>query len=256
MSPESHLAAVNDQFWHGQTVAGESYQKVLGRLHDVLGPKSYLEIGVSTGATLALSHCATIGVDPAFMIDTPVLGRKPFCGLYQMTSDAFFAAHNPSLIFGGPVELAFLDGLHFFEFLLRDFINTERHAHHNSIICLHDCIPADSHVGRRDDDDRSLAPQSLHEGWWAGDVWKVTAFLMKYRPELQLHAFDAEPTGLIAVTGLDPASTLLADRYFDILAEYRDLTLADVGDAYMAQLPINSTSTTASLSSLGRMFWL
>jgi hypothetical protein len=30
---------------------------------------------------------------------------KPACHLFEMTSDAFFAVHNPTVLFGGAIDL-------------------------------------------------------------------------------------------------------------------------------------------------------
>ena len=48
--------------------------------------------------------------------------------IYELTSDEFFARYDLSELLGGPVELAFIDGLHLFEQVLRDFVNLERHS--------------------------------------------------------------------------------------------------------------------------------
>jgi len=70
-------------------------------------------------------------------------------GLYQMPSDAFFAHYSPTALVGTPIEMAFLDGLHRCEYLLRDFINTERHCKPNSIVALHDCLPVEAAITGR-----------------------------------------------------------------------------------------------------------
>ena len=50
------------------------------------------------------------------------------CHLFEMTSDAFFAAHSPSALLGRPVDLAFIDGMCRFELALRDVLNIEPHC--------------------------------------------------------------------------------------------------------------------------------
>ena len=46
-----------------------------------------------------------------------------------MTSDDFFASHDLAQVLGGrPVDLAYIDGMHQFEFALRDFMNLERYV--------------------------------------------------------------------------------------------------------------------------------
>jgi hypothetical protein len=74
-----------------------------------------------------------------------------------------------------------------------------------------------------------LASASAHPHWWAGDVWKALLILKKFRSDLAVHVFDAFPTGLAVITGLDPSSTVLADRYTDIVASHRPLTLGKYG---------------------------
>jgi hypothetical protein len=91
---------------------------------------------------------------------------------------------------------------------------------------------------------------------WAGDVWKVAAILKKHRPELKMYAFDAVPTGLIAVTNLDPQSTVLRDNYFDIIEEYGQIELYEFGDSYITSLNVLPTSDESSLELISRMFWL
>ncbi|HEY5300648.1 MAG TPA: hypothetical protein VIJ55_08235 [Acetobacteraceae bacterium] len=107
---------------------GELYTWALKELHDQLRPDTYFEIGTATGDTLALADCTSIAVDPAFRVARDVVGKKPACCLFQLTSDEFFARHDLGGLLGKPVSMAFLDGMHHFEFLLRDFINTEKHC--------------------------------------------------------------------------------------------------------------------------------
>lgn len=127
-------------------LAGEHYIATLQRLHEVLRPKTYLEIGVQLGDSLKLARCASIAIDPAFhIVPSNIEGvfAKPELHFYQMGSDDFFGQHSPSQILGRTIDMAFLDGMHRCEYLLRDFINTERHCKRNSIIALHDCLPVE-----------------------------------------------------------------------------------------------------------------
>jgi hypothetical protein len=244
------------RLWSIPDLTGEAYTAVLQRFHRTFQPRNYLEIGVSSGATLDLAECFAIGVDPNPAIDRPVLRNKPACCFFQMTSDSFFQRFDPSVLFGQPVDMAFLDGMHLFEFLLRDFINVERHCKPNSVIFMHDCIPTDEYVGRREIDDHRLRSRSAHPEWWTGDVWKVLAILLGHRPDLRIAVFNAHPTGLVAVTRLDPTSRLLAERYFDLVAEYKDQTLTEHGDAHHRALRILDTRDYATFEALSSLFWL
>ncbi len=226
---------------------GADVSEVLGLLHKHLRPETYLEIGTSTGVSLRLASCASIAVDPHFKLDADVVGTKPCCLLYQMPSDAFFAKHDPKQLLGAPVDLAYLDGLHLFEVLLRDFIHLERYCRRNSVIVLHDCIPPHSEwAGRR----------ITNEGAWTGDVWKVPIILKRMRLDLKVYALDAAPTGAILITNLDGTSQLLAERYFDIIDEYRHLSLSHFGPAiFLEELQIHSVSDFGCFEDISSFFW-
>ncbi len=240
----------------GQRPEGASYQVVLERFHELFKPETYIEIGVNDGTTLRLSRSHSIAIDPCFRTGQLPVGNQSVCHLFQMTSDEFFKTFDPSTIFGQPVDIAFLDGMHWFEFLLRDFINIEKYCKHNSIVFMHDCWPADAHVGRRASNDFRLRDRSAHPDWWAGDVWKTLSIISIVRPDLRIVLFDAAPTGLVAITGLDPSSTLLANRYFQLVADYKERTLLDQGCANFGTFQIVRTEDYASYDTLSSLFWL
>jgi hypothetical protein len=236
---------------------GEPYVAVLGRLHRELCPKTYLEIGAQHGQSLALARCPSIAIDPEFRITTNVFIGKRSCHLFQMGSDEFFANHDPTRILNGRVDLAFLDGMHWFEFLLRDFINTERHANPNSIIALHDCVPLDIYSVRRNIHDTANIEVSRHPEWWAGDVWKALYILRRDRSDLRIYVFDAPPTGLVLITGLDPANDLLRQKYFRIVEEMQEMHLSDIGvSGFARSLSIRPTSSLRERSAISNFFWL
>ena len=205
---------------------GPHYVDVLRALHARLQPATYFEIGTLHGQTLALAQCASVAVDPAFQITEDVHAGKPSCQLFEQTSDDFFARHDLNWLLAGPVELAFLDGMHAFAHLLRDFINTERCCRPGSTIVMHDCLPREVQMtGRPDRRDGA----GRYRGYWTGDVWKMVPLLRALRPEISLTCLDAPPTGLVACTGLDPESKVLPDAYDRILADWESLDLADYG---------------------------
>jgi hypothetical protein len=111
-----------------------NYLDFLSALHERLIPRTYLEIGIAQGHSLALSSCRSIGVDPAFEVDQEVLAPV---SLHRCTSDEYFrrlsdARESP---FGElPIELAYVDGMHHFENALRDFIGIERSSSRSSRI--------------------------------------------------------------------------------------------------------------------------
>lgn len=185
------------------------YLEVLDFAHQKLKPSTYLEIGVRTGTSLALARCRAIGIDPAFTIKTEL-----HCdvSLFRTTSDAYFSQPDPlAATDGRPFELAFIDGMHLFEFALRDFINAERYSSTRGVIFFDDMMP----------NSVDEAARVKHTRLWTGDVYSMVEVLRRYRPDLSVLGIDVRPTGLLMVTGLDPENTTLADNFGEILAEFR-----------------------------------
>lgn len=237
-----------------QVASGEHYFEVLARLHRFLQPKRYLEIGTSAGDSLRLAQCASIAVDPAFRIGTDVLGSKPVCHLFQTTSDDFFDRYRPDTVLGGPIDLAFLDGLHVFEYLLRDFANAEQFCTPDSIIALHDCLPSHPAMTHRDIHAPRDTVGNPNPDWWTGDVWKVLPALRKYRPDLRVTPLAAHPTGLVLVSGLDPMHRTLIDRYDEIVAEFIDLDLATIGvEHFLAFVAPVATETLRTAEDVAKL---
>lgn len=202
--------------------SGELYVRFLDFLHQTLRPRSYLEIGTQTGVSLAVARCPAVAIDPEFQIDRAALGARSQTFLFQMGSDEFFRDHDVRTFFPRGVDLCFLDGMHRLEYLLRDFANAEKACHARSMIVLHDCLPLDARMAERV---FSGQPGSM----WAGDVWKLIPILKEHRPDLRVLFVDAPPTGLALVTDLDPGSTALADRYYEVLDPVAGLSLDEYG---------------------------
>lgn len=152
--------------------------------------------------------------------------------------------------------MAFIDGMHLFEFLLRDFMNIEKHCRKNSVIFLHDCIPSDPYIAARSTRD-PIRDQSPHKDWWTGDVWKIIPALKKHRPDLSITVLDAVPTGLAVISNLDPSSTKLDENYSSIVAEFIELDLAEFGISNLLQISnLKSTAVFASKVDIWKYYWL
>jgi hypothetical protein len=153
-----------------------------------------------------------IGIDPAFELEHSLAADSQ---LFRTTSDEFFEANDVRGIFGGlPVDLAFIDGMHHFEFALRDFMHLETYAGPDSTILVHDCYPIDEQTATRE---RTTTK-------WSGDIWKLVLCLKEYRPDLQVSVVDVRPTGLGVIRRLDGTSTTLADKYEEICERYVPLS--------------------------------
>lgn len=202
-------------------VDGPHYLDVLADLHKALKPEWYLEIGTNRGRSLV--HCLGnfVAVDPKFVFENFAMKSMAEGHFLQSTSDDFFASGFLERNEIRP-DLGFLDGLHLFEFLLRDFMNFERRASSGAMAILHDCLPYNNSMEARDWD------QALTKSW-SGDVWKTLVILQDHRPDLKIQVLDAFPTGLVMVSGLDPENRVLDKAYDDIVAQYSDVRLRDFG---------------------------
>jgi hypothetical protein len=183
------------------------YLDFLRRLHELLEPPTYLEIGIRHGDSLALARGTSVGIDPSYELRTEI---GPATTLFRETSDDYFDRDDAFAPFGGrPISLAFIDGLHLLEFALRDFINVERGADWSSVVVFDDILPLHAEEATR----------KRRTRLWTGDVYKILQVFARHRPDLVCLRVATEPTGLLLVLGLDPGSTVLDDRYDEIVLE-------------------------------------
>jgi hypothetical protein len=208
------------------TLAGEDFRQIFTKIHRHFRPPTYLEIGIESGATIRLVDPSTlaVGVDPAPRITAPLPSNVR---VMRETSDAFFERDGVRTEFGAaPLAFAFIDGMHLFEFALRDFIHIERNATRDTRVLLHDCYPFDD----------VTAARARTTTFWTGDVWKVVACLRRHRPDLRVHTLAAPPSGLCVIRGLDPRSTVLPGKYAEICQEFMNLPLSGLGNDRSAAL--------------------
>jgi hypothetical protein len=191
---------------------GVEYRQFLSFLNRNLLPQGYLEIGTHQGDSLAQFGCNSVCIDPHFVFPGQVVGAKERLFLFQMTSDQFFEECDPKRYLDA-VDIGFLDGLHEYEALLRDFINFERHAHIRSIAILHDCFPLNARMTGRVHTPGPESESETTRHFWTGDVWKVVPILRALRPDLHILGVDCPPTGLLMIRGLDPESRILEHAY-------------------------------------------
>jgi len=207
---------------------GEDYFRVLGRIHAHLRPRTYVEIGVSTGDSIRLVGPETraLGVDPQPEI---AFELAPNVKIFAQTSDDFFARNDVRAELGGlPIDLAFIDGMHHFEFALRDFMNIEPLCAPGSTILIHDVYPLD---------ERTAARERV-TGFWSGDIWRLVLLLRKHRPDLVVHTIGATPTGLAVVRNLDPKSTYIRDHLDALIAEYLAVDFGVLADGKAERLAL------------------
>src|SRR3954452_10056092 len=197
------------------------YLEFLARLHELLAPPAYLEIGVRHGDSLALARGRAVGIDPAYKLRVDMPRGVT---LFRETSDEYFARGRPLKALGGRrPALTFIDGMHLAEFVVRDFANVERYSEWSSVVVSDDILPRRAEEAARDGRTRA----------WTGDLYKVLDVLAAYRPDLICLRVDTQPTGLGVVLALDPLSTVLLDRYDEVIADVVVPDPQDVPDAVL-----------------------
>lgn len=200
----------------------------LAEIHARFRPRTYLEIGINDGRSLALSRVPSVAIDPEFRVTR---GLRCDLHLVRATSDDFFARRDPirhlrsgrnpfrnmrrgrpplaAWTGGTAVDFSFVDGMHLFEYALRDFMNVERFSGPGSVIVLDDIYPRNVEEALRERRTRA----------WTGDVYKVVAVLRRHRPDLVVLPMDTTPTGVLVVLGADPGSTALRSAYDRIIED-------------------------------------
>ena len=199
--------------------SGQQYSEFMARLCAERGVETYLEIGVENGLNLQkIQAREAYAVDPAFKFTIDPSVNKSSVVLFRGPSDSFFRSKFARIMASEGVDFAFLDGMHLFEYLLRDVYNTESCSNSWGLIALHDCMPFNSEMIERV---LNLPGRKLkYSGAWTGDVWKIVPILRKYRPDLTIRLVDCAPTGLVFITNLDRKNTILKDAYLDIVEEF------------------------------------
>jgi len=115
--------------------------------------RSYLEIGCDKDYLFSkIIIKQKVGVDPKNG------------GTVRMTSDGFFLKNKKTF------DIIFIDGLHIYDQVKRDVLNSIKVLNKNGFILLHDCLP------RKISEQRVPRIRNL----WTGDVWKVIVDLRTY----------------------------------------------------------------------------
>lgn len=192
----------------------QDYYAYLKQVHNIIAPKTYLEIGIRKGESffLASPQTLSIGIDPKPQIYKTYPENFK---IYSVASDEFFQTYNlKKELNNRDLDLAFIDGMHLFEYALNDFINIEKNATPSTIVLIHDCLPLDSVTSQRERETEV----------WTGDVWKIIFCLLKYRPQLKISLIDAKPSGLALLSNLDPQNTFLEEHKEEIKNEFIPVT--------------------------------
>jgi hypothetical protein len=130
--------------------------------------KSYLEIGFGNGDNFNnIKIDNKVGVDP---------NPDSKCN-YNTTSDDYFIKNKEKF------DIIFIDGLHIYDQVKKDFLNSLESLNENGCIVLHDCNPTSFEMQRTD------VPVN---GEWTGDVWKLIVDLKTNRDDLNVGVIDTD----------------------------------------------------------------
>ena len=161
---------------------------------------NYLEIGCDQNQLFS-----KVIIDNKIGVD-PVSG-----GNIRKTSDEFFKENN------GKFDIVFIDGLHTYEQVKKDILNSVNCLNENGIILVHDCMPD------------SLGKQAVprYKMQWNGDVWKA---IVDLRQKEDLDIYTCEMDQGIGIISKKKNSSLLSlnkpihkikfKDYFDNYKEY------------------------------------
>ena len=125
--------------------------------------KDYLEIGCDKNQSFSkIIVNNKVGVDP-------ISG-----GTIRSTSDDFFLKN-----LNNNYDVIFIDGLHYYEQVIKDIKNSLKILNNDGFILVHDCLP------------RTLAHQAVprYRGAWNGDVWKS---IVELRNDINLDIITCE----------------------------------------------------------------
>lgn len=146
--------------------------EIINSLIEKNGYENYLEIGVNTSAQhnwnwVGINTPIKHGVDPNPVVDAT----------YPMTSDEFFEKHITQ-----KYDVIFVDGLHLFEQVYRDIINSLAWLNDGGSIIVHDCNPTEEITQRRE----------RASDAWHGDVWKAIVKLRIENVDLSIRTVDTD----------------------------------------------------------------
>lgn len=145
--------------------------ELINSLIEKNGYKNYLEIGTQNSVNGAAVKCEwKTGVDPA-----PISRIDgDFQNHFLYTSDAFFDYNSDEF------DIIFIDGLHTYEQVYRDLINSINCLSNNGCIVLHDCLPTTE----------ERAKSFKDGGIWNGDCYRLIQDLEDFKIKFSIYDFD------------------------------------------------------------------
>lgn len=151
------------------------------------GKVRYLEIGISSGATLgAVRATRKTGVDPFPRMDVRHLPRG--VEVIAKESDVFFRSCSDRY------DLIFVDGLHTGVQTYRDIVAAFNVLEPSGFLLVDDVLPTDEASAlpsMADSDEKKLELGIAHRRWY-GDTWKAVATVLRFHPEIEVRVVGNE----------------------------------------------------------------
>jgi hypothetical protein len=141
---------------------------IINKLIKKHGYTSYLEIGAGDNDTFNRVQIESkTGVDPNGISNE----------IIKKTSDEFFLNNSQNY------DIIFIDGLHVYEQVKKDLLNSLNALNDNGTIVMHDCNPTTYEMQRTD---------TTISGEWTGDVWRVIVEMKRTKPNLDIFVVDTD----------------------------------------------------------------
>ena len=222
-------------------------KEIINAYIKAVNAKTYVEIGVQRGHLFfEIDAPRKFAVDPNFMISKTNKIKYFFQRLrdqyYELTSDDFFDQHGDELFATEKIDVAFIDGLHTYEQVMRDVENCLKYLSPKGVILLHDCKPDDAAAAVY-----AMSPadaRQRYEGWesgaWTGDVYKAIVELRSTLKDRHIFVFDTDHgVGCIQPGTMEMPLTLsksdIASMEYDAFAPQQDKLLNLKDQSYLKE---------------------
>lgn len=203
----------------------------------------YLEIGVYNGEVFFKTKAPyKYAVDPQFRFVKETKYKMMLKNIsnvkakyFTKTSDDFFKEDAKKLFAKNKIDICFIDGMHEYDFVLRDVTNALNYLDENGAIILHDCNPltAEAEVNFADWKKRDFS------GEWNGDVWKIIVHLKSLRDDVDVFTLDTDQGLGIITKGTAKEKLSFTEE------EIRKLTFKDINANRTAWLSLKPESYLA-----------
>jgi hypothetical protein len=140
---------------------------LINKLISTFNLEWYLEIGSANRTCFNKVECPhKVGIDPAYLTY-----ERPSWAVYQITSDEFFKRQT------GRYDICFIDGLHLYEQVIKDIVNTWNVLNVGGFILIHDCLPYSQTAAERH------RPEN-YGGAWMGDCYRAIVWFRDTYPDI------------------------------------------------------------------------